>query len=164
MQEGSVLRSAEGDAHRAEASRGYLRHVRMMCYAAARIKSDIDEAREMLLPGAVCYDSQPGSPNAYGDAIPDGIGRLHELIAEYSGELAEMASERHEAKRALDRLSDPRGGYALSEHYLHDEPWPEVAEAAGYSEQHVKLIARAALVELYDYLPFRYRDPRHPAI
>lgn len=159
-----AMRSAEGERHRAEVARAYMRHVRDLGIAARRLQGEIDAAREMMLPGAVRYDATPKSPNAYGDAIPDGVARLQEMIAGYLTELAGYVEEQHEAHEALSRLADERGRTVLTEHYLLGRTWEEVAVHVGYSYPYTKEIARAALAELADCLPPGWREPRHPAI
>lgn len=162
--ENAPLRSAEGDQFRAERSRAYMEHVRDACMAVRRLRMEIDAARELMLPGGVSYDSQPTSPNAYGDAIPDGVARLDDMVREFATEQAEFVGVQREAHEALSRIADERGRCALTFHYLLGMTWEETATKMSYSEQHAKLIARAALVELYDHLPTAWRPPRHPAL
>ena len=158
------MRSAEGDAHRAEVARAYMRHVRGLHLALRRLQDEIDAARSTMSLSGIRYDPMPKSPNPYGDAIPDGYIRVQDLIAAYATEQAECVEEQSRAHEALRMIADERGRYVLTAHYLLGRTWGEVAFETGYSRDYVKELARAALTELFDFLPPGWREPRYPAI
>lgn len=160
---GASLRSADGDRYRAECSRRYMEHVGALGSAVRRLQAEIDDVRAMLLPGGLSYGA-PASPNVRTDAIPDGVARLHGLVADYCAELAGYVDEVRGAHAALARLSDERARSVLTLHYLHGMTWAQVAAGLSYSRQHVKALARAALADLYDFLPPAWAPPVQRAI
>lgn len=158
------LRSAEGDRFRASCSRAYMEHVRDLSLSVRRLQAEIDSAREMLMPGAARIDGMPGSPNVYADALPDGVAELQGMIADYCAELASCVEEQRAAHDALSRLSGEAGRSVLALHYVSGLTWERAAAQVGYSVPWAKEIARAALAELYDFLPPGWAAPRHPAV
>ena len=159
-----MLRSSEGDRFRASCSRAYMEHVRDLSLSVRRLQAEIDSAREMLMPGAARIDGMPASPNAYADAIPDGVADLQDLVADYCAELAACVEEQRAAHAALSHLSGEAGRTVLALHYVSGLTWERAAAQVGYSAPWAKEIARAALAELYDFLPPGWAAPRHPAV
>ena len=89
----------ESQRWRADRARDYLEHVRGLSLSLESRQQEIEELRSKMLPQGIVYGGMPGSPNAYGDAIPDGIAKLEALIASYRNELALLMLARMSWKR-----------------------------------------------------------------
>lgn len=150
--------------YRADAARAYMEHVRSLGLRMQSLREEIERERSLLLPQGVAYSSQPKSPNAYGDAIPDGLDRLQRLVEGYCAELSGYAAERQRAHEAVSRIARPERREALRGHYLAGKAWERVCVDMGYSYRNMMNISRAALSELYDFMPHEWRDPVYSAI
>lgn len=147
----------ESQRWRADRARDYLEHVRGLSRSLESRQQEIEALRSMLLPQGTVYTGMPGSPNAYGDAIPDGIARLQELVESYCGELAECIAEVERAHRIIGELPDGRHGEILRLHYLCGRTWEQCAVSIGYSWSQTQRLRVEALRGLFDKLPPEWR-------
>lgn len=140
-------------------AKAYCHHVRLL---DKRIKSQeeaIDDFRERLSGvSGVSYDDMPGNPNAYGDAIPDGVARLQELIRKYCTDLSEYMDELEKFERALSKLTMPDHARLLRLRYLRQYEWSEIAYTLTYSQVYVRgYMHELALVELFEHMPNEWK-------
>lgn len=147
------------DEFRVYAAKRYMAHVVTIRNGVRELQSEIDTLRDDLTGiRGVQYSDMPGSPNAYGDAIPDGIARLEELIGEYCTELAAWVDEQHEAHKALRSVEDGRYREILWAHYVKCDSWEQIAVDMHYSYEYVrKELFEAALDALYWTMPEQWR-------
>lgn len=154
----------EYERYRADAAASYMEHVRSLGLRMRSLQEEIERERSLMLPQGLEYSPQPGNPNAYGDAIPDGLSRLQAMVEAYCAELAGYVAERQEAHEAVSRIARPERREALRGHYLAGKTWERVCVDMGYSYDGMMKLRRGALCELYDLMPHRWRDPLHRAI
>lgn len=156
----------EGRAYRIEAARAYMERIRSLYMEADTARELAEQAREQLMPAGVSYEGadMPGSPNAYGDAIPDGLAIIQDRIVDYTALLDAWAVESERAIAALGMLGKASHRAVLTRRYILAQSVAKTALALSYSEPHVYELTQAALCELYDYLPPDAREPRHQAV
>lgn len=161
------MATAEWDDLRAAQSRKYLTkahnddvRARMV---ARRCRKPLDDLEH---PKGVSYEGRdmPGSPNAYGDAIPDAVAAADEQQRTAAPSLEEWQRSFTRAWDILNQMDDPYHSELLYQRVLMGRTWQETAQGVGYSQRWCQEHERAALVELYAYLPFEWRIPRQPAI
>lgn len=144
-----------------DCAKRYLRSVA----SARRYLDDFkaEEARLMrrLDVNGVQYRSEPGSPNAYGDAIPDGIAELDELRAEHDAVRPELQS-RLDAWNGLMLRMDYSHWNVLNRHYVKGETWQQIDHWAPRTT--AQAWRNDALVELYELMPYTFRVEQQPAI
>lgn len=141
------------------AAKRYMNHVKRIKNTVRQLQDEIDVARQDLtgLRG-VQYSDMPGSPNAYGDAIPDGIARLEDKIRSYCTELAEWIDVEHEAHEAMKSLEDARYCELLWSHYVMEKSWEQIAVDMSYSYEYVrKELFETSLESLYHVMPEQWR-------
>lgn len=150
---------------RAYAAGQYALHIRSLRHGIDALQYDIDDMRDSLTGvRGVAYSDMPGNPNAYGDAIPDGVARLQDMVAEYCTRLSEWMDERMEAHRAFARL-EKRHYALLTLYYADGLSWDQVAERMGYSVVYVRgELKNEALVALYSTMPETWRRGMPKAI
>lgn len=159
----------EYDRYRAGKAEHYLRDVQRALNNEAKAKRRYYEAlRSLGEPSGISYEGKdlPGSPNAYGDAIPDGIAEADEELR-YALELhKECNAMKAECQRAFDAMDNPAYSNILELYYLRgsDTTWQQVASEVKRSDSWCRNNKTAALCDLYNTMPHRYRDPRHQAV
>lgn len=148
---------------RAEQSRAWLSHIRSLNRSLDSRRDEIEMMRSKMLPQAVSYTGMPTSPNAYGDAIPDAIAAMQELIESYVTELTAYVDEVRYAHRVIDSLSREEYSTVLRGHYLNGKTWEQVALDTGYSYDYTVRLAQYALAELWDMVPHEWRSKLYDA-
>lgn len=96
-----------------------------------------------------------------GDALPDGVAKLFDLIRRYCDELVGYADEVQVFNLAIDHL-EPLQAEVLALRYLELLEWKQIADRIGYSEQHTYRVREAALIGLYDHMPEAWRSRKIP--
>lgn len=147
----------ESQRWRADRARDYLEHVRGLSRSLESRQQEIEALHSKMLPQGIVYSGMPGSPNAYGDAVPDGIARLQELIASYCDELAECIAEVERAHRIVESLPTNEQRDILRMKYLLGYSWERVAVNVGYSRRTTIRRANRSLCELFCMLPREWR-------
>ena len=147
----------ESQRWRADRARDYLEHVRGLSRSLESRQQEIEALRSKMLPQGIVYGGMPGSPNAYGDAIPDGIAKLEALIASYCDELAACIEEVERAHRLVESMPTNEQRDILRMRYLLGYSWERVAVNVGYSRRTTIRRANRALCELFDMLPREWR-------
>lgn len=149
---------------RAQAER-WLKHVMALGRRVRALQDEIECQRDMAagLKG-VDYDGMPKASGSSADAMPNAVIKLQGLIAEYCAELDGYVLEQREAHEALSALDDGATREALTRHYLLGRPWEQCCVEMGYTYDGMMKLRRRALSCAYDVMPFRRRDPMHPAI
>lgn len=157
--------SVEWDAYRAARAEAYLLHVAGLRarMEAARLEAEAARAEADML-AATDPSRRSGMPDRGDDAMADAVCRMSERAAAAALAVCEYDAERAEAHEAVMSLPDPRLSLVLSAHYLHGLTWSDTAKRAGYSLSGAMALRKRALSELYDRMPHRWRDPRHPAL
>lgn len=157
--------SEEFEKYRAEQAAGWLEHVMATGARVRALRAEIDEQRSIAsgLRSMVC-DGMPRQTCAYGDALPDAVIRIQELVRGYCAELAGYVDEQREAHEALARMDDPLLADVLVRRYLLCRPWSRVCEETGYTYDGIMAVRRRALSAAYDVMPVRFRDPLHRAV
>lgn len=164
--------TAEWDEHRASLARKYLRHIAGIAAYERRAKADYNERlRTLMEPAGVCYEGRdmPRNPNMYADAIPDGIAEADEVLSALTVQLANIRAELAEyrsimldnyAYGLLLHLRHVEGlGWDKVESEMAADPWVRACSAS-WCRAHEK----AALVDMYEHMPHKWREPRQPAI
>lgn len=137
-------------------SEAYLKYVRSLKFRIAAIHEEIEALRATLeLTGIQLNESVVTSTK--GDTLEAGVIELQELIGTYCTELAEYTEAQEEAHKALSHLSRPEYIQALTLYYLCGKTWVQIRVKMNYSKQHMMAIRKAAVFELYDYLPEEWR-------
>ena len=112
---------------------------------------------------AVCYDAMPRA-SSDGQALPNAVIRLQELIADYLTEQAEYVEVQRDAHERLRSLDDPACSECLTRHYLLGATWEQCCVKMGYTWDGMMSLRRRALANAYDAMPTEWRDPMHPAV
>lgn len=136
-----------------------------------------DAYEGMLSPKGVSYQGRdlPGSPNAYGDAIPDGLARVDALMdamAFVDMELLEQA-----ATILSQALPGTTRAYALAYYlgitgavglgspaYAGPLSWCEMERAFGVSRSTMSLAMRQGREAVYALMPHTVRDAASQAL
>lgn len=143
----------------AYAARRYMEYIDERRKKKDYMREEVDRLRDDLtgLKG-VTYSDMPGNPNAYGDAIPDGLARLHDAIATYASELDAWVDESIEAHNAIWSIKDGRYATLLDGRYVLGKSWEQIAVDMNYSYEYVrKELHEQALVCLYSVMPEEWR-------
>lgn len=146
------------DEFKVYAAEQYALHIRSMRHRVNAAQLDIDDMRESVCGvSGVQYTDMPGSPNTYGDAIPDGVAKLLEMIDDYVTQLVEWMDERYEACRCFAKL-DSKSYELLTYYYANGMTWEQTAERMGYTSEHVQRnLKPVALSMLYGVMPEQWR-------
>ena len=154
----------EYDQLRAGHALAYLRTVHAAKSRLDQMQRRRGEQLERMGIKGMRYTGMPGSPNAYGDAIPDGVARLDAIdacIADAEGQWQEAVAE---CMRALFAMPTPEYSELLERRYLDGDMWATVAVRMGRSCSWCQYSNAPALVELYGTMPHAYRLPAHQAV
>lgn len=154
----------EFEQMKADEARAYLRHVRDLGMRVRGLQASIDDARSRLLPAGVAYDKNGGGSGCYPDAIPDGVAKVQELVADYATELAALVDEQRAARECIAKVSDMRRRETLEGFYLRGESFEMIAVKLDYSYESVRLFHRLGLAEVWAYMPAEWRTPMAPAL
>lgn len=141
----------------------YLDDVAGRVRAIDACRERISEAEADLLLHGITYSDMPGSPNAYGDAMPDGVIRLIEQRERHADAVAEHSAEVDRAWR-LCMGGGSESMRVLWLYYVQGMPWSKVAKAVHYSERKVYAMRVDGIVELYYAMPDEWRSEKHKAI
>lgn len=141
------------------AAKRYMNHVKRIKNTVRQLQDEIDVVRQDLTGvHGIQYSDMPGNPNAYGDAIPDGIARLEQKLSEYFTELAEWLDVEQEAHESMKSLEDARYRELLWSHYVMEKSWEQIAVDMSYSYEYVrKELFEASLAALYEVMPEQWR-------
>ena len=154
----------EEQARRRDQAKAYLQEVRELAVHVRVLEAEIAEQRETAKGvTGVDYSRAVVATSPNGDAVPDAVARLLDLIGEACAELAECAERQDEARRCLRELGGMEAD-VLTLRYLLALPWKEVGAKMGYSADWAKHAGSDALFCFYDYMPAHRRDPEHRAI
>lgn len=147
------------DEFKVYAAKRYMAHIRTIKNTLRQLQEEVEALRADLTGlHAVTYSDMPGSPNAYGDAIPDGVARLESKIREYCTELAEWIDVEYEAHTAIKQIGDGRYRELLWSHYVSQKSWEQIAVDMHYSYEYVrKELFEASLEALYHVMPEQWR-------
>ena len=149
----------ESELYHADIAKQYLLKVRN-----AKLRLDQMEERRMeqerrMQPRGTRLTGMPRNPNAYADAIPDGMNRLQALddvIDRYTVEWGELMAE---ATAALLAMPSYEHQALLEAKYLDGLTWnaipQRVMKGKTWCQEHLK----PALVELYDLMPTSEKAP-----
>ena len=155
---------SEYDRLRISRAKDYLRSVR-----SARQRLDqmrirrADQLFSMQVKG-MQYTGLPANPNSYGDAVPDGVGKLDAIDAAISDAAAQWESAMAECMATLLSMATPEYSALLEHRYINGSTWRNVALALDRSVSWCTHSEPEALIELYEFLPHSRRLPRHPAV
>lgn len=155
---------SEFDRLRIDCAKRYLATVHAARARLERQRARRIEQAQKMEPKAIVYSGMPASPNAYGDAIPDGVARLDAIdacIADAEGQWQEAVAE---CMRALFAMPTPEYSELLERRYLDGDMWAAVAMRMGRSCSWCQYSNAPALVELYGTMPHAYRLPAHQAV
>lgn len=143
----------ESQRWRADRARDYLEHIRWLSLSMDSRQQEIDALRSKMLQQGIVYSDMPGSPNAYGDAIPDGMAELERLAKSYAEGMKDYVREIEGAHRAIEAVGNPEYRTVLRMRYLNGYTWERTAGAIGYAPKTAKRRGRPALCALYEHLP-----------
>ena len=155
----------EWERYRRTQAEAWLRDVAKL---EPRVKALANEiaAQRMLAEGvrAIQYDGMPKAKGSTGDALENAVVRIAELVEELEAEMSEYKERYREAYDAVLRLDSGAKIDAVYCRCLRRMTWSETAREMGYSETQAREICSRALVDLYDHVPARYREPIQPAL
>lgn len=149
---------------KADEARAYLRHVRDLGMRVRGLQASIDDARSRLLPAGIAYDKGGGGSGCYADAIPDGVAKVQELVADYATELAALVDEQRAARECIAKVRDHRCREALEGYYIRCETYVDIAVRLHYSTDSVRRYKRMGLAEVWEHMPAEWRSPMEPAL
>ncbi len=142
-------------------AREYMGKVRAECLMLRSLTANASEAREKLRNvSGVKYDAMPKSPNAYGDAVPDGLIKIESLETECG--LIDYDLVNH-AKGLVRHIKDSRARVSCHLYYIEACSWNEAERVLGYSQSSLKLFRDNGLLEIAELEP-QARAPRYPAL
>lgn len=140
-------------------SKRYLGRIRATVHTVAMLRSEIRELEESMdgVHG-IDYTRQGEGGAAADEAMMRRIARKDSLVAEFGGELERNLQWQADAHRALAHVRQPWRA-VLTYRYVEGMMWADVADAVGYSEDHVrKDMHDNGLVELYPFIPHEYDE------
>lgn len=149
---------------KADEARAYLRHVRDLGMRVRGLQAGIEDARSRLLPAGVAYDKGGGGSGCYADALPDGVAKVQELVADYAAELAALVDEQRRARECIAKVGNAMWRETLEGYYLRGERMELIAVRLGYSYESVKKFHRHGLAEVWAHMPAEWRSPMEPAL
>lgn len=150
-----------------ECAKGYLRDVRSAEQALEHLRQLEQSQRDKMGVNGVQYRAEPGSPNSYGDAIPDGVAKLT-TIQEQIENQRRIAEERQSSWLALITKMDYDQWDVLNRYYVEGWTWARIGGGMGLTK--AQELRNAGLVALYDLMPATdgngkaYRPGRQPAV
>lgn len=148
---------SHSDEFKILASTRYAKHIRSLKMKCDAIQFDVDEMRESMTGvRGMTYGAR--SPRfASGDAIPNGVARLDEMIAEYTTCLVEWLDEKREAVERFKML-DATSFALLTYYYANGLTWAETGKLMNMDPAYVqRKPKRDAMIALYDVMPERWR-------
>lgn len=156
--------TAEEQSRRREQAKRYLVEVRGLVRHVRALEAEIAEQREIAqgITG-IDYSKAMVSTSAYGDAIPDAVAALLDMVRDACGELARCVELQDEARKSLNEMGGIEADL-LTLRYLLAYPWSEVGDRLSYSTPRLKELHRDALFCFYDYMPHYRRDPLPKAL
>lgn len=142
-------------------ARAYMDNVRDECLMLKSLSANAHEARESLQSvSGVKFDPMPKSPNAYGDAIPDGLIKIESLETERS--LIDYDLVNH-AKELIKHIEDSKARVTCYYYYVDACSWRECEQALGFSQSQLIRFRDNGLLEIAELEP-QARAPRYPAL
>lgn len=139
-----------------EKAKWYANHVREVAQRAETCRYRLADCEAKLgIPGIDAHERVTTSPQ--GDAIPEGIIKLHEMMNRYDAMLVEYTDEIDGFNRRIDLLPAIQSDI-LYKHYIGLLSWNYVSKLLGYSRQRVSQLRRSALAALYDVMPEDWRS------
>lgn len=156
--------TSEEQARRRDQAKGYLMEIRGLVRHVRTLEAEIAEQRETAqgITG-VDYSKVIGTTSAYGDAIPDAVATLLDMIRDACGELARCVELQGEARKSLTEMGGIEADL-LTLRYLLAYSWSDVGDRLNYSPARLKELHRDALFCFYDFMPHYRRDPIPPAL
>lgn len=153
----------EYERYKAAQAARWLEHVAKVGRRLRALQDEID-AQRASAEGvqAVSYDGMPRSQSD-GQALPNAVAMLQELVADYLIEAAEYAEVQREAHECLRKIDDPACSECLTRHYLLGASWEQCCVKMGYAYDGMMKLRRRALADAYDFMPTEWRDPMHRA-
>lgn len=149
----------EYERYRYEQASSYLNYIKTLSDRVNAKNDAVEDYRARLACiRGMDYSAEKIQVQSTGDAIPEGIARLLELIDECTDLMCEYAKEQRRAMEVISHLSRYEYEQIIEKHYLRNKDWGTVAKEMSYSYQHVMTLRRAAIIELYDYVPLDFRD------
>lgn len=136
----------------------YLEFVRHLDVDVNLTLQELKLVRERLDLAATVYSDMPGNPNAYGDAIPDGVIAIMEAEEAAKVSLAYFEGEIARAREVVANVSKPEARDILKCRYLLGMSWREVEKATGYPKRSAMRIRREALPEVFSLMPGEWRE------
>lgn len=155
----------EYERYRYDQALKYLNRVKSLNDRINSMQDAIEDYRgKLACIRGMDYSADSVQVQGKGDAIPEGVAKLLDMIDECTDLMAEYAREHRRAMDAFKRLSRFEYEQLLEKHYLRSKDWGTVAKEMSYSYDHVMSMRRAAISELYDVMPCEFRDPAHRAV
>lgn len=166
------MATAEWDEYRAAQALSYARSVRRKFSAFNTANRLLGEAIRKAQPGGVSYEGRdmPGSPNVYGDAVPDAVVDIESAREQLELRRADREAAKSEFWAVMFSMEHIEYGELVwKRHIDYDEEekqltWFSVADSMNKSESWCKQHERAALVELYEFMPHTEREAMQPAV
>lgn len=155
----------ELDRYHYEQALAYLNYVKKLNDRVNAKQDAIEDFRgKLTCIRGMDYAADNVQVQSRGDAIPEGVAKLLDMIAECTALIAEYADEHRRAMRVLSKLSRYEYEQLLEKHYLRGKDWGTVAKEMNYSYDHVMSMRRAAVTEVYEHMPVEFRDPMPAAV
>ena len=122
-----------------------------------------DVERDCSGVGGVSYDKVGSNPNAYVDNVHDQAMRVASSLQRWKDGRKAAYAVVAAAVRSISCMQDAKRRQILELRYLDGFTWKQVGNAVGLSESHVKHLHPHALVDLYDYIPTKFKIPAYDA-
>lgn len=155
----------EYERYRYDQASSYLNYVKTLSDRVNAKNDAVEDYRARLACiRGMDYSAEKIQVQSSGDAIPEGIARLLELIDECTDLTCKYAKEQKRAMEVIGNLSRYEYEQILEKHYLRNKDWGTIASEMNYTYHYVMRLRREAIVELYDYVPCEFRDKMQPAL
>lgn len=159
----AVPSTEEFDEYRIDQAERWLEHVRDLRLTVRAMQVDIGGERE-LIDGMRGIGTERVSGSHDPDRMSDTIARYEAKLDELRQWMDHLLEDMDEARECIARIPDGVSSSLLTMRFVDGLTWDEVCGELGYSFHHVMRLRRRALLQAYDVMPTRWRDPAQPAV
>lgn len=135
----------------------YLEHIRDLCKRVNYLNEEIERTKATVELTGIQYREKI-STQSTGDKLDNAVIKLMDLIAEFMQELNAMVDTKRLAHQTLSKLSRADYAQVLNLYYLHGFPLERIAYEMNYTYRHTKRIKKRAIAELYEHLPYEWKE------
>lgn len=155
---------SEWEDYKADQARAWLERVRSLGAKAETVRAVIEDERAMMDGIRSPDPSSQRTGGASDDAMVNAVERLETHVRDYIVRLAEYEDERAEAVGCLDLMESDTERAVLTYRYLLGWEWRRICSVMSYSYGGIHKLTRRALVDCYEVMPVKEREPIYRAI